>query len=96
MSDPRDHHFIPVFYLKKWALQDGKWQWLGHLRFHTGFNWDIIQSLKDGGDHIRLADFGNIGYQDLTITASAHSGGSDVFACVRMCPRRSWGPGFLP
>jgi len=24
MSSPRDHHFIPVFYLKKWAGPDGK------------------------------------------------------------------------
>lgn len=24
MSTPRDHHFIPVFYLKKWAGPDGK------------------------------------------------------------------------
>src|SRR5262245_61693076 len=24
MSQPRDHHFIPVFYLKQWANVDGK------------------------------------------------------------------------
>jgi Protein of unknown function (DUF4238) len=24
MSDPRDHHFIPAFYLKNWAGRDGK------------------------------------------------------------------------
>jgi hypothetical protein len=24
MSAPRDHHFVPVFYLKKWAKSDGK------------------------------------------------------------------------
>ena len=24
MSEPRDHHFIPVFYLKRWANADGK------------------------------------------------------------------------
>lgn len=24
MSHPRDHHFVPVFYLKQWANQDGK------------------------------------------------------------------------
>jgi hypothetical protein len=24
MSSPRDHHFIPVFYLKKWTGSDGK------------------------------------------------------------------------
>jgi Protein of unknown function (DUF4238) len=24
MSQPRDHHFVPVFYLKQWANRDGK------------------------------------------------------------------------
>jgi hypothetical protein len=24
MSHPRDHHFVPVFYLQQWANQDGK------------------------------------------------------------------------
>src|SRR5262245_3674520 len=24
LSQPRDHHFVPVFYLKQWTNQDGK------------------------------------------------------------------------
>lgn len=42
--------------------------------FSPGFSYDTIESLTDGGDHIRLTGFGNISFNDLSITAAPGSG----------------------